>query len=105
MLSETFAALADPTRRAIVDRLARGPRRVTEIAEPFDMSLNAISKHIKVLERAGIVKRERDGRDHHLTLQAGRLREVARYAAKFERFWNERIDRLAAFIEEEEKKK
>jgi len=107
MLSEAFSALSDPTRRAIVDRLARGPRRVTELAEPFDMSLAAVSKHIQVLERAGLVKRTREGREHVLSLDARPMREVARYASKFEKFWNERLDRFEAFVVEieEEKKK
>ena len=103
MLDEAFSALSDPTRRAIVERLARGPRRVTELAEPFDMSLAAVSKHIQVLERAGLVKRTREGREHVLSLDARPMREVARYASKFEKFWNERLDRLEAFVVEVEK--
>ena len=106
MLSEAFSALSDPTRRAaIVERLARGPRRVTELAEPFEMSLAAVSKHIQVLERAGLVKRTREGREHVLTLDARPMREVARYASKFEKFWNERLDRLEAFVVEVESTK
>jgi len=97
-LSHTFNALADPTRRAIVARLARGPSRVTDIAEPFDMSLNAVSKHVKVLERAGLVRRVRVGREHNLVLDAKPLREVARFAARYESFWTERLDRLEAFF-------
>lgn len=105
MLDEAFSALSDPTRRAIVERLARGPRRVTELAEPFEMSLAAVSKHIQVLERAGLVKRAREGREHVLSLDARPMREVARYASKFEKFWNERLDRLEAFVVEVEKQK
>jgi len=105
MLNEAFSALSDPTRRAIVERLARGPRRVTELAEPFEMSLAAVSKHIQVLERAGLVKRTREGREHVLTLDARPMREVARYASKFEKFWNERLDRLEAFVIEVENQK
>src|SRR5215831_1623093 len=105
MLDEAFSALSDPTRRAIVERLARGPRRVTELAEPFEMSLAAVSKHIQVLERAGLVKRTREGREHLLSLDARPMREVARYASKFEKFWNERLDRLEAFVIEVEKQK
>jgi DNA-binding transcriptional ArsR family regulator len=105
MLDEAFSALSDPTRRAIVERLARGPRRVTELAEPFEMSLAAVSKHIQVLERAGLVKRTREGREHVLSLDARPMREVARYASKFEKFWNERLDRLEAFVIEVEKQK
>ena len=105
MLNEAFSALSDPTRRAIVERLTRGPRRVTELAEPFEMSLAAVSKHIQVLERAGLVKRTREGREHVLTLDARPMREVARYASKFEKFWNERLDRLEAFVIEVENQK
>lgn len=105
MLDAAFSALSDPTRRAIVERLARGPRRVTELAEPFEMSLAAVSKHIQVLERAGLVKRTREGREHVLTLDARPMREVARYASKFEKFWNERLDRLETFVVEIEKQK
>ncbi|HEX4515761.1 MAG TPA: metalloregulator ArsR/SmtB family transcription factor [Polyangiaceae bacterium] len=102
-LDAAFSALSDPTRRAIVERLARGPRRVTELAEPFEMSLAAVSKHIQVLERAGLVKRSREGREHLLSLDARPMREVARYASRFEKFWNERLDRLEAFVVEIEK--
>ncbi|HEY2368232.1 MAG TPA: metalloregulator ArsR/SmtB family transcription factor [Polyangiaceae bacterium] len=102
-LNAAFSALSDPTRRAIVERLARGPRRVTELAEPFEMSLAAVSKHIQVLERAGLVKRSREGREHLLSLDARPMREVARYASRFEKFWNERLDRLEAFVVEIEK--
>ncbi len=105
MLDTTFSALSDPTRRAIVERLARGPKRVTEIAEPFAMSLAAVSKHIQVLERAGLVKREREGREHVLSLDSRPLREVARYASRFEKFWSEKLDRLESFVIEKEKEK
>jgi DNA-binding transcriptional ArsR family regulator len=105
MLDAAFSALSDPTRRAIVERLTRGPRRVTELAEPFEMSLAAVSKHIQVLERAGLVKRTREGREHVLSLDARPMREVARYASRFEKFWNERLDRLEAFVVEIEKTK
>ncbi|WP_394828641.1 ArsR/SmtB family transcription factor [Pendulispora albinea] len=97
-LDRAFAALADPTRRAIIDRLARGPSRVTDMAEPFAMSLNAVSKHIKVLEQAGLLRRVRIGREHHLTLEAAPLREVVQWTSQYERFWNDRLDRLEAFL-------
>jgi len=105
MLDAAFSALSDPTRRAIVERLARGPRRVTELAEPFEISLAAVSKHIQVLERAGLVKRKREGREHVLSLDARPMREVARYASKFEKFWTERLDRFEAFVVAVEKEK
>ncbi len=98
-LDNAFAALSDPTRRAIVERLAEAPSRVTDIAKPFAMSLNAVSKHLKILERAGMLKRVRKGREHLLELQAAPLREVAKWAGRYERFWNERLDRLEQFLE------
>ncbi len=98
-LDNAFAALSDPTRRAIVDRLAEGPSRVTDLAKPFDMSLNAVSKHLKVLERAGMLKRVRKGREHLLELRPAPLREVAKWTARYEQFWNDRLDRLEQFLE------
>jgi DNA-binding transcriptional ArsR family regulator len=100
-LDTVLAAIADPTRRAIVDRLARGPARVTDIAEPFAMSLNAVSKHVKVLERARLVRRTRSGREHTLELEARPLRDVMRWASRYQRFWNERFDRLERYLQKE----
>jgi DNA-binding transcriptional ArsR family regulator len=100
-LDRTFAALSDPTRRAIVGRLARGPARVTDIAQRFPVSLNAVSKHLKVLESAGLIKRRRTGREHHLALRPGPLREIARWTSHYQRFWNQELDALGAFLEEE----
>jgi DNA-binding transcriptional ArsR family regulator len=97
-LDHVLAAIADPTRRAILDRLARGPARITDLAEPFDMSLAAVSKHVQTLERAQLVRRTRLGREHTLTLDARPLRQVARWTSRYERFWNERLDRLEAFF-------
>lgn len=99
-----FVAISDPTRRAILDRLTHGPTRVTDVAAPFSMSLNAVSKHVKVLERAGLVRRARQGREHVLTLDAAPLREVVRYCSQFERYWNERLDRLETFFRQEKRK-
>ena len=97
-LDHVLAAIADPTRRAILARLSRGPARVTDVAEPFEMSLAAVSKHVLMLERAGLVRRARLGREHRLTLDARPLRQVARWTSRYERFWNERLDRLEAFF-------
>lgn len=104
-LDRAFAALADPTRRAILERLARRPSRVTDVAEPFAMSLNAVSKHVKVLEQAGLVTRRRRGREHLLALRPGLLRDVARWTARYERFWGDRLDRLEQFLEDERKER
>lgn len=98
LLSATLHAIADPTRRAIVDRLARGPARITDIAAPFAMSLAAVSKHVKVLETAGLVRRTRQGREHTLELDAAPLRAVAGWAGRYEQFWSERLDRLETFF-------
>ena len=95
-LDRVLTAIADPTRRAILDRLALGPARVTDVAEPFAMSLAAVSKHVQALERAGLVRRARRGREHTLTLDARPLRRVAQWTSRYERFWNERLDRLEA---------
>jgi DNA-binding transcriptional ArsR family regulator len=97
-LDQVLTAISDPTRRAILDRLTRGPARVTDIAEPFEMSLAAVSKHLRMLERAGLVRRARLGREHTLTLDARPLRRVVQWTSRYERFWNQRLDRLEAFF-------
>jgi DNA-binding transcriptional ArsR family regulator len=97
-LDHVLVAISDPTRRAILERLARGPARVTDVAEPFEMSLAGVSKHVRVLERAGLVRRARRGREHTLTLDARPLRRVMRWTWRYERFWTERLDRLEAFF-------
>ena len=97
-LDDVLTAIADPTRRAILSRLSRGDARVTDIAEPFDMSLAAVSKHVQTLERAGLVRRRRNGREHTLSLDARPLRQVVRWTSRYERFWNEHLDRLEAFF-------
>jgi DNA-binding transcriptional ArsR family regulator len=97
-LDHVLMAISDPTRRAILERLARGPARVTDVAEPFEMSLAAVSKHVRMLERAGLVRRARRGREHSLTLDARPLRRVAQWTSRYERFWNERLDRLEMFF-------
>ena len=103
-LDMTFAALADPTRRRIVARLTRGATRVGDLALPFDMSLNAVSKHLKVLEKAGLVRRTRVGREHYMQLRAAPLREVARWSMQYERFWNQRLDALGEFLDSQNAK-
>jgi DNA-binding transcriptional ArsR family regulator len=99
-LDRTFAALADPTRRAILARLAWGQATVGELAAPFDISLPAISKHLKVLERAGLVARARDRQWRPARLEASPLRDVAEWAERYRRFWEERYDRLDEYLEE-----
>ncbi len=97
-LDRVYAALADPTRRAILMRLTRHDARVTELAAPFDMSLNAVSKHLRVLEEAGLIRREVRGRDHHLSLDATSLQEAAAWLETYRQFWSRRLDRLEAFL-------
>jgi DNA-binding transcriptional ArsR family regulator len=99
-LDRTFGALADPTRRAILARLAKGEASVTELAEPFEMSLPAVSKHLKVLERAGLVSRGRERQWRPARLRAAPLREVAEWTDRYRRFWDERYDRLDEYLDE-----
>lgn len=103
-LSTTLAALADPTRRAILARLASGEASVTELAEPFEMSMPAITKHLKVLERAGLVTRGRDAQWRPCRLEAGPLKEVAEWVENYRAFWGESFDRLDAYLFELKKK-
>ncbi len=99
-LNLVFAALADPTRRAILARLALGEASVTELAKPFEMSLPAISKHLKVLERAGLIARGRDAQWRPCRLEAGPLREVVDWMRQYRRFWDESFDRLDEYLPE-----
>ena len=99
-LSTTFAALADPTRRAILARLAEGPATVTELAAPFAMSGPAVSKHLRVLEHARLISRGREAQWRPCQLDAGPLREVADWAAGYRRFWEKSFDRLDEYLEE-----
>jgi DNA-binding transcriptional ArsR family regulator len=99
-LDRTFGALADPTRRAILARLAAGEASVTELAEPFKMSLPAVSKHLKVLERAGLVARARKRQWRPARLEAEPLKEVAEWTERYRRFWEESYDRLEEYLEE-----
>jgi DNA-binding transcriptional ArsR family regulator len=103
-LDATFAALADPTRRAILARLAGGDASVNELAAPHDMSLPAISKHLKVLERAGLVSRGRDAQKRPCRLVAEPLREVTEWTERYRRHWEESFDRLDAYLSELQKK-
>lgn len=98
-LDRTFAALADPTRRAILARLAKGDSSVGELAAPFDVSLPAISKHLRVLERAGLLAQEKDGRVRRCRLQAEPIKEAAAWAETYRVFWEEKFANLARFLE------
>ena len=98
-LSETFGALADPTRRAILARLAYGEASVTELAHPFEMSMPAISKHLKVLERAGLIARGREAQWRPCRLQAAPLQDVSGWVEHYRRFWEQSFDRLDAYLQ------
>ena len=102
-LDQTLMALADPTRRAILQRLSQGEARVTELAHPFDMSLNAVSKHIRILERADLVRRRTAGREHFLSFNRQRLDEVANWIETQRAAWNARLNALEALLREEDK--
>ncbi len=101
-LDRTMIALAHPARRAILQRVMRQESRVTDLAEPFDMSLNAVSKHIRVLERAGLVQRRRVWREHFVSFNPEPLDEVAEWIAKRRAFWNARLDALDALLKSED---
>jgi DNA-binding transcriptional ArsR family regulator len=100
-LDDTLIALADPTRRAILDRLSRGQARVTEVAQPLPISLNSVSKHIRILERAGLVRRRQVGRDHFLSIDPRRLKEITDWMQSRQSLWSQRLDRLARLLDVE----
>jgi DNA-binding transcriptional ArsR family regulator len=99
-IDAVFAALADPTRRAIIERLSRGEARVTEVAEPFHMSLNAVSKHIRVLEASGVIERQRKGRDHILSINTSSLDEADGWIERMRCYWEERLDAMERLLRE-----
>jgi len=103
-LSTTFAALADPTRRAILTRLLSGECSVGELAEPFEMSMPAVSKHLRVLERAGLIAQRRDAQWRRCRIQAHPLKEVSDWTERYRRIWEERLDRLDDYVQQLHKK-
>ncbi len=104
-LDDTLLALSDPTRRAIIARLERGEARVTDLAAPFEMSLNAVSKHIKVLERADLVVRRKAGREHFLSFNPAPLDEASRWIEAKREFWADRLDALERALLQDDKRK
>lgn len=100
MLDRTFGALADPTRRRILEQLSHGDRCVTDLARPYSMSLPAVSKHLRVLEKAGLIRRRRDGRVHHLKLDAEPMKQAQQWIEEYRRFWEESFDRLDEYLKE-----
>ena len=103
LLNRTFAALADPTRRRILAHLAHGDRCVTDLARPYRMSLPAVSKHLRVLEGAGLIRRRRSGRVHQLKLEAAPMRQASQWIEEYRKFWEGSLDRLAEYLEKNEK--
>lgn len=99
LLSSTFAALADPTRRAILARLSLGETSVTELAKPFEMSMPAVSKHLKVLERAGLISRGREAQWRPCRLDAGPLKDAASWIEEYRRFWSPHLDALERYLD------
>ncbi len=104
ILDVVFGAVADSTRRSILDRLRDGTLTVTELAEPYVMSLNAVSKHIKMLERAGLIRREIRGREHFCRLEAGRFEEAMNWMSYYTRFWSDRMDALERHLIDKRKR-
>ena len=104
-LDDIFTAVSHPSRRAILGRLAEsGPARFTDVAEPFDLALNAVTKHLKLLERAGLIQREKRGREVFISLRGEPLREIAVWMHEYERFWNEHLDHFEEYFKHKRKK-
>lgn len=104
-LTDIFTAVSHPTRRAIIEQLTEGPARFLDIAESFDTALNSVTKHLKLLERAGLIEREKLGREVFISLRAEPLKEVAKWAHHYERFWNERLDQFEQHFKNRKKNK
>ena len=104
-LSDVLTAISHPTRRAIIGQLANGPARFLDIAKPFDTALNAVTKHLKLLERAGLIEREKRGREVLISLRGEPLREVAGWVHEYDRFWNERLDQFEQHFRNKKKEK
>jgi DNA-binding transcriptional ArsR family regulator len=104
-LTDVLSAISHPTRRAIIGNLAGGSARFLDVAEPFDVALNAITKHLKLLERAGLIEREKQGREVFISLRPEPLRLVAGWVHEYERFWNEKLDAFEGYFKEKRKKK
>ena len=103
-LTDVLTAISHPTRRAIIEKLANGPARFLDIAEPFDVALNAVTKHLKLLERAGLIEREKQGREVFISLRPEPLKQVASWVHEYERFWNEQLDQFAEYFKKQQLK-
>jgi DNA-binding transcriptional ArsR family regulator len=98
-LTDVLTSLSHPSRRAIIGRLAAGPARFTDIAQTFDTAVNAVTKHLKLLERAGLIERRKQGREVYISFRAEPLREVARWVHEYERFWNTQLDQFEQYFQ------
>jgi DNA-binding transcriptional ArsR family regulator len=103
-LTDVLTAISHPTRRAIIGQLANGPARFLDVAKPFDTALNAVTKHLKMLERAGLIERQKQGREVLISLRAEPLRLVAGWVHEYEQFWNERLDKFEQHFKDKKKK-
>jgi len=103
-LTDVLTAISHPTRRAIIGQLANGPARFLDVAKPFDTALNAVTKHLKMLERAGLIERQKQGREVLISLRAEPLRKVAGWVHEYEQFWNERLDKFEQHFKDKKKK-
>src|ERR1700751_3900239 len=104
-LTDVLTAISHPTRRALIGQLANGPARFLDVAKPFDTALNAVTKHLKLLERAGLIERRKQGREVFISFRGEPLREVAEWMNDYERFWNERLDEFERYFEDKKAKK
>lgn len=104
-LASVLTAISHPTRRAIIGQLAHGPARFLDVAKPFDTALNAVTKHLKVLERAGLIERRRQGREVFISFRGEPLREVAEWVHEYELFWNERLDEFQQYFRDKKKRR
>ena len=104
-LTDVLTAISHPTRRAIIGQLAKGPARFLDVAKPFDTALNAVTKHLKMLERAGLIERRKQGREVIISFRGEPLREVAGWMHEYERFWNERLDQFEQYFKTKNKNK
>ncbi len=103
-LTDVLRAISHPSRRAIIEQLANGPARFLDIANSFDTALNAVTKHLKLLERAGLIERRKQGREVYISFRGEPLREVAGWVHEYERFWNERLDQFEQYFKDKKKK-
>jgi DNA-binding transcriptional ArsR family regulator len=102
-LTDVLTAISHPTRRAIIGQLANGPARFLDVAKPIDTALNAVTKHLKILERAGLIERQKQGREVLISFRGEPLREVAGWVHEYERFWNERLDQFEQYFKSKKK--